>query len=283
MTIDRRKALAMAALVGAAAASSALSPAWAAETSWDRIQRSGTVRIGVIPNRPPYFWQEGGEWVGFSAKMGQDVAQALSVAMKKEIKPDFVITSWTTIVLDIQADKVDTFFGLSFSDERKKAINLLGPLYSIANVAIDAKGFNPGDQWAAYDNPGVNVAVVMGTTDEQAARKFLPNASIRAMKGMAEAVLDIQSGNSQTMVTTVLTGLGALKSNKSLGRMTVLQPAYTLPSFAGSRRDGDERFAQFLQGWADSYRSEGKSKAAIVQAMDKFGLDTSLLPADAKF
>jgi polar amino acid transport system substrate-binding protein len=257
-------------------------PAFAADT-WTTIQNSGVVRVGVIPNRQPYFWQENGEWVGFSADMGRDVAKALSTEFGKEIKPEFIITSWTTVVLDLQADKIDTFFGLSYSDERKKALNLIGPLYSLPNVALNAKNFSVGDKWEDYSKPEVKVAVVMGTTDEQAARKFLPNADIRALKGMAEAVLDVQSGNSNALVTTVLTGLGALKANKSLGTMTVLQPAHTLPSFAGARRDGDERFSAWLQKWAEAYRDEGKSKDVIFSSMKKLELDVSQIPSDVKF
>lgn len=258
-------------------------PGAAANATWDTIAKSGVVRIGVIPNRPPYFWQEGGKWVGFSAEMGEDLAKDLSAKLGKEIKVEFVLTSWTTVILDIQADKIDAFFGLSFSEERKKAINLAGPIYSLPNVALNAAGLKTGDKWDDYNRPDMKIAVVMGTTDEQAARKYLPKAEIRALKGMAEAVLDVQSKNASALVTTVLTGLGALKENKSLGTMTVLQPAHVLPSFGGTRRDGDDRFANFLQTWAEDYRAKGRSKAVIFAAMKRFGLDTGAIPADVQF
>lgn len=262
----------------------ALTPSVAtAQSTWDKIEKSGTLRVGVIPNRPPYFWQENNQWVGFSTTMGVDLAKALSTAMKKDIKIDWVITSWTTVILDIQADKLDAFFGLSFSEDRKKAINLAGPLYELPSVAINAHNFNPGHNWADFNKPEVKVSVVMGTTDEQAARKFLPNSNIRAMKGMAEAVLDIQSGNAQTMITTVLTGLGALKENKSLGSMTVLMPANTMPSYGGTRRDGDDRFARFFQKWAEDYRADGRAQKSIFGAMEKFGLDVGQIPKEVKF
>lgn len=257
-------------------------PANAAAT-WDTIAKSSVVRVGVIPNRPPYFWQEGGKWVGFSAQMGEDLAKDLSTKLGKEVKVEFVLTSWTTVILDLQADKIDAFFGLSFSEQRKKAIHLAGPIYSLPNVALNAHGLKVGDKWADYDKPEMKIAVVMGTTDEQAARKFLGKSQIRALKGMAEAVLDVQSKNADALVTTVLTGLGALKENKSLGTMTVLQPAHVLPSFGGTRRDGDDRFATFLQAWAEGYRAKGRSKEAIFAAMRKFGLDTGRIPPDVKF
>ena len=134
-----------------------------------------------------------------------------------------------------------------------------------------------------YNKAAMKIAVVMGTTDEQAARKFLPQAQIRALKGMAEAVLDVQSKNADALVTTVLTGLGALKENRSLGTMTVLQPAHVLPSFGGTRRDGDDRFGTYLQAWAEDYRAKGRSRDVIFEAMTKFGLDADRIPPDVKF
>ena len=258
-------------------------PVVAASSTWDSIVQRGTVRIGVIPARPPYFWQEDGKWVGFSAVMGEDMAKALAKKLGKDIKVEFVVTSWTTVILDIQADKVDAFFGLSFSEERKKAVHLSGPLYSLPSVVLKAKGFEIGDKWADFNKPDVKVAVVMGTTDEQIARQLLPNAQIRALKGMGEAVLDIQSRNSTVLVTTVLTGLGALKANKNLGSMAVLQPTNNAPSFGGTRRDGDDRFGNFLQDWTLAYRADGSAKRVIFDAMEKFGLDTSQLPSAVQF
>lgn len=257
-------------------------PSHAAGT-WDAIVQRGVLRVGVIPARPPYFWQEDGKWVGFSAEMGEDLAKAFSKKVGKEIKVEYVVTSWTSVILDIQADKLDAFFGLSFSEERKKAVNLAGPLYSLPSVVLKAKGLEMPDTWEAFNKPDVKIAVVMGTTDEQVARKMLPNAQIRGLKGMGEAVLDIQSRNASAMITTVLTGLGALKANKSLGSMAVLQPANTAPSYGGTRRDGDDRFATFLQDWALAYRADGSAKKVIFSAMEKFGLDTSQLPADVQF
>ncbi len=52
----------------------------AADLSWDAIAGSGKLRVGVIAARPPYFWKENGEWTGFSAQMGRDLADALSNA-----------------------------------------------------------------------------------------------------------------------------------------------------------------------------------------------------------
>jgi len=279
--ITRRKLIAGgAALLGTPAIARR---ALATDSTYDRIASTGALRLGVITNRPPYFWQENGKWVGFSTQMGTDAAEAFSKAIGKPIRVDFVESSFATIILDIQADKLDVFFGLSYSEQREKAVHLVGPLYSLPEVALTARGSKLGDQWEAYDHPEVRVSVVVGTTDEQAARKFLQHAQIRGMKGTAEAVLDVQSGNSDVFITTVLTGLGALKDSKSFDAMHVLRPVYTQPSHGGTRRDGDGKFAAFLQDWAVHYREAGRAKQAMLAAMQSYGLDVSQLPPDIQF
>lgn len=220
---------------------------------------------------------------GFTAEMSRDIVKGLSVAMNKELKTEWIITSYATVILDIQASKVDFFIGMAFSEERLKALNMFGPMWAVPNVAVNRKDFKIGDTWAVYNRPEVNIAVQMGTTDEDAARKFLPNAKIRGLKGFAETVLDVQSGNSQTFVASVLTGMGALKENPSLGDLVVLQPVFALPSGGGVRRDGDGRLFEWLQGWAWSYRNSGWSQRRIVESMKDAGLPVERLPPDLKF
>lgn len=258
-------------------------PAAAQDSTWKRISDTGILRVGVIPNRAPYYWQENGQWVGFSAEMGRDAAEAVSKGMGKPIKVEFVLTNFTTVVLDMQANKLDIFFGMTISEERKKALHMIGPMWYVPNVAVNAANFDIGDKWESYSKPEVKVSVVMGSTDEEAARNYMPKATIRSMKDTAIAVLDVQSGNANAWVTTVLTGLGAMKENPNLAKLVLLQPVLALPSGAGTRRDSDGKFAAYMQEWSQPYREGGMSQKRMFEAMTAFGLDVGKLPKDVKF
>lgn len=254
-------------------------PARAAGGSWQNIMESGVVRFGVLTNHVPYHVFEDGKWTGFAIHMGLDCMEALSAEMKRPLRAEYVETSLATVILDLQSDKLDLYFGLTASPERRKAVDLFGPIYALPECAINRQGFDPGDTWAAYDKPSVTVSVVIGSTDEQAAQKMLPHADIRSLKSTAEAILDVQSGNSNAMINTLLSGMAAKKRVPSLGNPVVLQPLLSQPSTGGTRKDGDGRFFTFLQKWATDYRAAGKSKQAILTAMQQFGLDTSHLPS----
>jgi polar amino acid transport system substrate-binding protein len=271
-------------LLGAAAVLPFAERGRAADSSWDTIAAGGTLRVGVIAARPPYFWKENDQWTGFSAQMGRDLAAAFGKQMGKTVPVGFVETTFGTVVLDIQANRIDVFFGLTYSEQRDKAIDLFGPLYVLPEVLLTTKGFTPAENtWAALDKPENRFSVVLGTTDQQAAQRLLPHAQIRAMKGMAEAVMDVQAGYGQAMVTTVLVALGAMKESSSFGQMLVPQPTLTQPSHGGTRRDGDGKFGAYLRDWANQYRASGRAKEVILAAMRSYGLDVDKLPPTVAF
>ncbi len=275
--LKRRSALGL--VGGSLLAGLAARPARAAGSSWQAISTRGVVRIGVLTNHAPYHELVDGKWTGFAVQMGLDCTTALGTAMNQPLRAEYVITSLATVVLDLQADKLDLYFGMTASPERAEAVRLFGPIYELPECAINGRGFTPGTDWAAYDKPEVTIAVVLGSTDEQAARKMLPNANVLSLKSTADAVLSVQSGHSHAMINTLLSGMMAKKKLPDLGDPVVLQPLYNQPSDGGTRKDGDGRFGAFLDQWATGYRASGRSKQVILDAMQQFDLDTSHLPA----
>ena len=160
------------AAIAVLAISGAPAPA-AAQSAWEQISKAGKMRFGIMPAREPYMWQEKGEWKGFTIEMAEQIAEALANenALGRKIEIEYVPTTWATFVLDLQANKVDAFLGASITEERKKAVDMFGPLYGLAHVMLNREGFNPGNNWADYNKPEIKIASVTGTTDEAAARK----------------------------------------------------------------------------------------------------------------
>ncbi len=261
-----------------------VSVARAAPTSlWEQISSTGTLRVAVISHRPPYIYDDAGGYKGFSIVMAQDLAKALEVTMEKPIKIEWVITTWPTAVLDLQSGRADIFFGFAFSPERAKAMDLIGPLYAVPEVAVLGPKSKVSDKWSDLDKPDVTVTAAMGTTDEQAGRKYLPNATMRAMKTFNDAVLDLQSGNSAALITSAIIGFGTLASNPNLTSVEVLKPIVSGPSGAGCRKDGDGRFFAFCQGFSWVYRHSGESKKVILASMQDLGMSMSKVPSDIEF
>jgi polar amino acid transport system substrate-binding protein len=284
MTLNRRTVTSMLMATAALAAVGAASPAFAQSgATWDKVAKTGVLSVGLIPNRPPYQFEVDGKQEGLAIQMGEDLAAALSKELGKDIAIHYETSSWSTLVLDIQSGRIDTFFGMSETPERRAALDMFGPLYSVPVVAITAGGTLKGKTWDALNTPETRVSVVMGTTDEDAVRKYMSNATIRAMKSMAEAILDVQSGNSDALVTSVLLGINAMDKNANFTEMTLLEPPYALPSGGGARKDGDGRFTAFVQKWSEAYRASGRVQQVILESLKQAGFGIEAIPAEVKF
>ena len=262
----------------------------AAQAAWEHILSTGKLRMGVMPGRPPAVWKypATNTWEGFNVEFARDVVKALSKEMGKPIQLDYVETSWATVVLDIQSNRLDALFGMSETEERKKAIDMAGPLYHLAHCYVNRKGLadSQGQKltaWSDYSRPEVKVATVMGTSDEAAIRQLSPKATILALKTEAEAILSVQSGRADAYRTSVITCLQVLKSNPAFGNITFPTPIKSLPSSAGMRKDGDGRFHRFMQKWAEENRTNGNTKKWITSSVRLAGLNPDDLPPELGF
>ena len=80
-----------------------LAMAQVAESSAARVQRTKTLRIGVVAGAIPYYNKsiETGKWEGFGPDFADDLAKKLGA------KVEFVETTWGNAVLDLQANKIE--------------------------------------------------------------------------------------------------------------------------------------------------------------------------------
>jgi polar amino acid transport system substrate-binding protein len=265
----------------------ALAPACRAAAAspalWDQITQTGVIRYGLIPSRVPYQWEKDGKLTGLSVRIGADLAAALQKSLGRSITVEHVITTWATLILDLQAGKSDCMFGLTDTPERRTAVDFFGPLYAVPDVAMLRVDGPHGTSWEDFNRPDVTVSVTMGTSDEEAVRRLLPKATEHAMKTATEAILDVQSGNATIFVTPLLIGAPLMQRNPNLSRMVVLQPPYALPSGGAARKDTDRRFAEFAAAWAKDFHDSGRSRQAVVDSMQESGFDMKRLEGGVAF
>src|SRR5262249_51702479 len=147
-------------------------------------------------NDPIGSWVErsSGQWQGYEIELCKAIATDLSKDMGKTITPEFKETSWKTVVLDIQAEKIDIWPGMSATPEREKALSMIGPMYVLTFCGIPNKNFQSGKTWESLNKQGVRIATVIGTSVETAFKKLAPNATHITLTGYDEVTLAVQSG-----------------------------------------------------------------------------------------
>ena len=90
------------------AAAQATAPA-PAESTLDRVRRTGVLRISALPGEAPFFKKDlaTGEWSGAAIDMAKNIAAALNVRLA------YVEGTYATSVLDLQTNKSDLAFALN--------------------------------------------------------------------------------------------------------------------------------------------------------------------------
>jgi len=131
---------ASAAPAGSAAGTSASSAASAGAAEADdelaRIQKAGSIKVGVEGTYPPVtYHDENGDLVGF------DIDVAKAVAQKLGVKAEFVESEWDSLLAGVDSGRLDTVINaVSITDEREEKYDFAGPYFYITRQVVVRTG-----------------------------------------------------------------------------------------------------------------------------------------------
>src|SRR5260370_21511773 len=149
-------ALSIAAAAGLAAHTATAS----AETTLQRIQRTGEVRIGYANESPFAYTTPDGTVTGESPEIAKKVFAKLGVK-----KVDAVLTEWGSLIPGLRAGRFDVIAaGMYVTPERCKQVAFANPQYQIQDTLLTLKG-NPKHLQSYADvgkNPDAKLAVMAG-------------------------------------------------------------------------------------------------------------------------
>ena len=167
-----------------------------------------TIRVGVFPNPPVAFKDQQGKWHGISI----DTLQA--IANEKSWKLEFVENSFSGLLKDIEADKIDIIALMAYSDKRAKKytysktplISNWGLIYSRPKSKISS----------LLDLEGKRIGVMKNNIHDRAFRKLVKkfglNVTIVELANFRDVMASIQSGKIEAGVANRL--FGALNADK---------------------------------------------------------------------
>jgi len=257
-----------------------------AEALWDKIDRTGEVVCGGVRAFKPTSFYTGGELVyqGYGPNICRALVADLSKKMGKDLKVKWHETTWQSVVLDLQAGRIDVFPGMTATEERKKALDMVGPLYRMTDCVIAGKHTKTRPTWEEYNNPETTFGLVTGTAQAQFVINELPKAKPMTLKEMGEAIMAVQSRRADFLVQELPICLQTYSSaGPVFSGYTVPTPLRGNPSSAGLPRDGDGRLRDFVQAWADGKRADGSIAPLLIDGFRAAGLDVSELPKGLEF
>jgi polar amino acid transport system substrate-binding protein len=268
-----------AAAVGIAAAgivspAAAQAPAAGGETAFERIRRTKKLRIGAVAGAAPYYNKDiaTGQWGGFYIDLSKALAEEL------EVELEILETTWGNSVLDLQANKIDIFFGLNPTPKRALVIDFSVPVFNNAFTMITKKGLGK-KTWDDFNNPALKITVDAGSSQDQVATRLCSKAQISRFKSVDDAAAAIMTGRADAQCIVMMLSLTMLKKNPALGELVVPTPVFATTSNAGFRREADQTWPKYVNTWLEFNRGLGLIRSVIIKNMESVGITEADMPA----
>ncbi|MFJ2993416.1 transporter substrate-binding domain-containing protein [Pandoraea sp. NPDC087047] len=279
MTTRRSFLLQSGALLGAGLLSHEARSQGTYANTLERVQKTRVLRIGAVRGGTPYYFKNiaTNQWEGCMIDMATDLAQSLGARL------DIQETTWGNSVLDIQSGKIDAFFGLFPTEQRRNAATFSAPLFHNANSLVARNGFNP-TQWSDLNRKGVRIAVDLGSSYDALVTRTCPEATILRFDKTNDATLAVQAGRADCQVTVIILGLTMLKKNPSIGHLIVPLPLASTTTNAALPKEESTAWVTYFDQWLQGMERSGKIRRIMLANLDKLvGVKASDIPPQVSF
>ena len=192
-----------AAIIIAAAALSITTTA-RAETTLERIQRTGEIRIGYANEAPFAYTRPDGTVTGESPEITRVIFKTIGVT-----QVNAVLTEWGGLIPGLLAGRFDVIAaGMYVTPERQQQVSFTDPHYQIGDTLLVAKG-NPrklNSYASIVADKRVKLAIMSGTAEYGYARAAgVPDAQIMQVPNTIAQLQAVRTGRAQAAVGTQLT------------------------------------------------------------------------------
>jgi len=144
----------------------------------DEIAQRGELRIACQTQGPPFsFMDKKGERTGSSVELCKLMAEEMGV------KPVFLDYDWDGLIPALLSKKADILAAdMTPTLKRAMKISFADPFMYTGSVVFTKKG-SKFQTMEACKAPGVKIAVLLGSTGENDAKKAFPQAELKTYKG----------------------------------------------------------------------------------------------------
>lgn len=218
----------------------------------EQIVKRGTLRVGMDTFQPWAMKDKKGEFIGFEI----DVARRLAEDMGVEV--EFVPTAWSGIIPALLTGKFDVIIGgMGILPKRALKVNFTKP-YDFSGMSIvahkdKAAGFSSLED---FNKKEVQVAVKLGTSAVIAAKKYLPDATLRMFENETQTYQELRNGKVHAVVGSApRPAYEALEYADTL--FLPLQGTFTKEPIGFALRKGDPDALAFFNSWITGVELEG--------------------------
>lgn len=225
----------------------------AKKSTIEKIMKRGELRVGFESGYVPFeMTNKKGKFIGFD----MDYARRLAKEMGVKFVP--VNTDWAGIIPSLMTDKFDIIMGgMTITQERNLKINFANPYITVGQtILLHKKLKNQVLSYKDLNNPKYIVTSRMGTTGEQAIKKYIPKATYKGFESEAEAGLEVINGKADALVYD-LPYVGFLYGSQGKGKTIFLSDPFTYEPLAWAINKGDPDFLNYLNNFLRQSKGDG--------------------------
>ena len=223
-----------------------------------RVQAAGEVRVCIWPDyygvtlRHPRTGQLQGIDIDLSFELGRDL----------RLRVRHVDSSFATLIEDLRADRCDVaMFAIGMLPQRMEALRFTRPYLQSSIYAITSKGSPVVRRWEDIDQPGVAVAVQLGTFMEPVMAAALRHARLVRVAPPATRERELEAGRVDVFMTDYPYSRRLLDNTDWAQLVSPPQPFHPLP-YAYAVKPGDEAWLQAVDEFVVRIQADGRLLAA---------------------
>ncbi|MBX3099385.1 MAG: amino acid ABC transporter substrate-binding protein [Salinibacterium sp.] len=160
------------------------------------LMTPGTLVVGMnLQYKPQMFLDDAGNPSGYDVDLLNLLADDMGV------KLDIQNLDFNGLIPGLQAKQFDMVsVGLGATDERKKVISFSNGYVPYATILAVPEGATLDATVDAYNQPGIVITALQGSTSEQLVKDTFPNATVTSFPDQNAALLEVASGRADAVV-----------------------------------------------------------------------------------
>ena len=225
----------------------------AKKSTVEKILKRGELRVGFESGYVPFeMTDKTGKFIGFDMDFGRRLAKSMGVKFVP------VNTAWDGIIPALMTDKFDIIMGgMTITQERNLKINFADPYIVVGQtILLNKKHEGKVLSYKDLNDPKFILTSRMGTTGEQAIKKYIPKATYKGFESEAEAGMEVINGKADALVYD-LPFCGFLYGSQGKGKTIFLNQPFTFEPLAWAINKGDPDFLNFLNNFLRQSKGDG--------------------------
>jgi polar amino acid transport system substrate-binding protein len=219
----------------------------------ERIVQSGTLRVGLSGDQPPYNAKDkDGELMGLEV----DLAELLALSLRADV--DFVTRPFPQLLDALAAGEVDVVMsGMAITPSRSLKATFVGPyMLSGKSILTNSKTLASIEEAGEINRSNLKLAALANSTSAEFIELALPEATLVEVSDYATAVEKVLADEVDALVADMPICVISVMRHPGKGLATLTEPLTVEPVGVAVSAD-DPQLQSLLDTYLDAYEATG--------------------------